>query len=106
MLREIEMPYHGGGAVFDDITTDDLIGAFFPCIYFCEASQSASTLSYNNCRKLSDTEKIEHILVCSGKRTEFFNLLVKLVGVCIRNRLRIVIENPWTMPHFFVCGIP
>ena len=54
----------------------------------------------NNNRKLSDTEKIERMFARSGKRTEYFNLLVKPVGVCIRNRLRIVIANPWTMPHF------
>ena len=54
----------------------------------------------NNNRKLSDTEKIERMFARSGKRTEYFNLLVKPVGVYIRNRLRIVIANPWTMPHF------
>lgn len=36
LFREIETAYDGGGgrSVFDDITTDDLIVAFFPCIYF------------------------------------------------------------------------
>jgi hypothetical protein len=34
LFNEIETAYRGGQSVFDSITKDDLIMAFFPCIYF------------------------------------------------------------------------
>lgn len=39
LFHEIEEAYRGGQSVFDSMTCDDLIMAFFPCIYFCSASQ-------------------------------------------------------------------
>ena len=33
LFHEIETAYEGGGSIFDNITEDDLIIAFFPCIY-------------------------------------------------------------------------
>ena len=39
LFQEIESAYSGEGSIFDSITGDDLIVAFFPCIYF-EANQS------------------------------------------------------------------
>ena len=34
LFSEIDSAYEGGESVFDAITEDDLIVAFFPCIYF------------------------------------------------------------------------
>ena len=34
LFAEIEKAYEGDASVFDNITQDDLIMAFFPCIYF------------------------------------------------------------------------
>ena len=34
LFKEIEKAYDGGSSVFDNINKDDLIMAFFPCIYF------------------------------------------------------------------------
>lgn len=34
LFAEIEKAYSGGGSIFDTITSDDVIIAFFPCIYF------------------------------------------------------------------------
>ena len=36
LFKAIEDVYDGKPSLFDSITTDDLIIAFFPCIYFCE----------------------------------------------------------------------
>lgn len=37
LFAEIERAYSGEGSVFDIISCDDLIIAFFPCIHFCDA---------------------------------------------------------------------
>lgn len=37
LFAEIEKAYSGEASIFDAITADDLIMAFFPCIHFCDA---------------------------------------------------------------------
>lgn len=39
LFAEIEKAYEGGVSIFDSITYNDLIMAFFPCIYFSCLSQ-------------------------------------------------------------------
>lgn len=70
--------------------------AFFPCIYFCESSQCAFRLWHFNYRKLTDEEKIEKILARAKVREMFYELLIKLCGIVIKRKLRLVIENPWS----------
>ena len=43
LFAEIEKCY-GGTSIFDSITEDDLIMAFFPCIYFTGFTIHATTL--------------------------------------------------------------
>ena len=51
IFKEIENGFEGKKRIFDSITKDDLVMAFFPCIYFCEASQMAFSFGYYNYRK-------------------------------------------------------
>ena len=37
LFSEIEKGYNNKSSIFDSITNDDLIIAFFPCIHFCDA---------------------------------------------------------------------
>ena len=82
--------------MFDDITPDDLIIAFFPCIYFCAASQMAFYLSCINYRKLSNSEKITEILRRSDNRNVYYNKLIKFVAVCLERGIKMIFENPWS----------
>lgn len=100
LFAEIEKGYGGKPSIFDNITKDDLIIAFYPCIYFCEKSQWAFTFANPNYRMLNESQKIEKILERESNRHYFYSLLLKLVGVCERNDIRIIIENPYTQPHF------
>ena len=100
LFKEIESAYEGGGSIFDSITPDDLIIAFFPCIYFCAFSQVAFNFGNTNYRTLTDTEKIKEILKRSGKRTEYYNRLLKLIGVVLQKGLKMIFENPWSEQTF------
>lgn len=100
LFAEIDRGYYGGVSIFDGISKDDLIVAFFPCIYFCEKSQWAFTFANPNYRMLNESQKIEKILERENNRHYFYSLLLKLVGVCERKDIRIIIENPYTQPHF------
>lgn len=100
LFSEIDRAYEGETSIFDKFTPDDLLLAFYPCIYFCEASQCAFKLWHFNYRKLSDEEKIRKILERSRLREEFYARLIRLVGVCVSRNLRCVIENPYGGQHY------
>ena len=96
LFAEIEKAYEGGVSIFDKITKDDLIIAFFPCIYFCATSQMAFSFGYTNYRKMNIIEKAKAILERTKNREKFYSLAVKLFCVVIDRGLRFIMENPWS----------
>ena len=99
-LMRLKKHTMGGGSVFDKITPDDLIVAFFPCIYFCANSQIAFSIGNKNYVKLTDDEKISKILERSKKRQLFYETLIKFVGICLKKNLRMLFENPWNLQTY------
>lgn len=95
LFAEIDNAYDGKASIFDDITEDDLIVAFYPCIYFSATSQMLFSLNCHNFSGWNDKEKITYILKRSDNRKEFYDRLIKFVGVCLEKNIRLVFENPW-----------
>lgn len=95
LFAEIEKAYDGKASIFDNITSDDLIMAFFPCVYFSALSQMAFSFGYKNYRKLTVMEKANKIIERSHNREKFFILCVKMIAVSIDRGLRLIMENPW-----------
>ena len=100
LFAEIEKGYDGKPSVFDKITKDDLIIAFFPCVHFCGVSQMWFSLSHRDYAKWETKRIFEYILNKNNKRSYFFELINKLVCVCLIRNLRIVIENSWQGQQF------
>lgn len=101
LFKEIEDAYDDKPSIFDSITEDDLIIAFFPCIYFTGSTNPCYyTLENNNYRNLTLEGKLDKILERSINRQTFYVLLIKLVGVCLRRSMRIVVENPYSSLHY------
>lgn len=96
LFGEIDGAYEGKPSVFDTMTKDDLIVAFYPCIYFCATSQMSMYLGCINYRQLNDLEKIKKILRRVDDRKDFFERLIKFVYICLDKNLRMVFENPWS----------
>lgn len=96
LFKEIENAYDNKQSVFDNITSDDLIMAFFPCIYFTGyTNPQYFTLSNNNYKNLTLREKLDKILQRGKDRQYFYEIITKLVGVCLLRNLRLIIENPY-----------
>lgn len=93
LFKEIENAYGGGYSVFDSIIEDDLIIAFFPCIYFC-GSNNPLEFSFATHKELNDIEKIKKIINRSNNRTFFYNLLLKFISICIEKQIKMILENP------------
>lgn len=100
LFAEIEKAYSGKASIFDAITSDDLILAFFPCIYFSALSQIGMTFGCRNYRRMSVKEKTDKILDRASNRERFFRVCVKMVSVCLQRRVRLIMENPWGMQTY------
>lgn len=102
LFAEIEKGYAGESSIFDNITTDDLIIAFFHCIYFEALQMTTYQLTSINQRAMTYCEKIKDAMERLQKRTCFHTLLYKLTYVVMKKRLRLLIENPATQPNYLV----
>ena len=103
LFAEIDNAYNGKESVFDKTTEDDLILAFYPCIYFCGVSQMNITLE-NYLYKWGTLEGSDiYIFKRLEKRTEYYNRLIRFCFVCLRKNIRMIFENPY-MTNTFLKG--
>lgn len=102
LFKAIEDAYDGKPSLFDNISPNDLIIAFFPCIFFSQASQSAFTYTYNNYAKMDIRKKTNMILERSKNREYFYSLLIKFFCIVQEKGLRMIVENPYSGQHYLV----
>jgi hypothetical protein len=88
--------------MFDNITKDDLIMAFFPCIYFEALQMTYYQLDCVNTNYLPMTGRIDVAIDRVQKRTYLHTLLYKLLHIAYKKNLRLIIENPATLPHYLI----
>lgn len=106
LFGEIEKAYSGGVNLFDQITKDDLIIAFFPCIFFCENNQLYFTGKHMNLSKLTKKEKIDTIINRAKDREFMYEMALKLFAVSDILKLRLIVENPYAGQHFLIENFP
>lgn len=93
LFAEIEKGYNAEPSIFDNITPDDLIIAFFPCIYF---TGSSNPLFFNGTAyHLPILPTIKHIIKRNQDRAYFYELLTKLCYIVYEKGLRLIFENPY-----------
>lgn len=102
LFSEIENAYDCKKSIFDDITNDDLIIAFFPCIYFEAMQANYYQMRCNNLYNKSKKEQYEIVIERISKREKYYILLYKLFAICDINGFRLVLENPATKPHYLL----
>ena len=96
LFAEIEKAYGGGRSIFDNVTKDDLIVAFFPCIYFENIQMLYFSLEHLNNKNKPIFERIQYAIERLRKRTYFHELLYKLLAVASKINAPLVIENPYS----------
>lgn len=99
LFQAIEDAYDGKPSLFDNIRAgEDLIMAFFPCIYFSDMSQILHTWGAYPSKSRQEATAI--ILERSRKRQMYYELAVKMLTVADSRGLRLVMENPWGCHSF------
>lgn len=102
LFAEIEKAYGGGISIFDNITQDDLIIAFFPCIKFCQMSDYNQRSTYERWKKDGmETSKIwKHLKKESDERYYFYQICLKMHAVVDSYNCRMIMENPWSVFNY------
>lgn len=89
-----------GGCIFDEITKDDLVLAFFPCIYFC--GWNGMNMTWNSCKVTYryDLEQSTKWIIQRGRdRQRYWELCIEMAHIAESRGLRLVMENSWTQSY-------
>lgn len=106
LFAEIEKAYNKEKSIFDTIMDNDLILAFFPCIYFCEMNQFFFRADSRNFRGKSKDYVFSCIIDRNEKRAYFYTILIKLCCIVELHNLRMIIENPYSINHYLYNNFP
>lgn len=100
LFAHIRGGYNGEPSLFDNVSKNDLIVAFFPCTRF----ESQIHLGYRGemfqQKDWSDLEKLHYSMKLHEELHELYELISMMVCICLEKGLRIIIENPYSSPHY------
>lgn len=100
LYKEIRGGYEGKPSIFDNMTPDDVILAFFPCTRF-EAQILLHFRGDSQQQKShSDIQKLERDLELHRELSENYELITKLAILVLKRGLRMVFENPMSEQHY------
>lgn len=102
LFEDIEEAYKNKESIFDDITKNDLIIAFFPCIRFEEQIQMAFRETQFQMKKWTYEQKLENDLKLHRELASLYELITKLAIICLRRKIPLIIENPYSTTHYLV----
>lgn len=100
LFEEIDRGYQGEPSLFDKISPDDLIFAFFPCTRFEAKIPLSFRGESTQQKKWSDEQKLLYSMQLHNELHELYEKISQLVIVCIRKNIKLIIENPYTQPHY------
>lgn len=103
LFKEIKNAYDGKPNLFDSFNkSKDTILAFFPCIRFEEQIQLYFRGTAMSQKKWSDEKKLEYNLKLHLELHDLYEIITKLTIVCIRKKIPLIIENPYSTNHYLV----
>lgn len=106
LFGEIEKAYDGNPSIFDEIGECDLVFAFFPCTRFEAKIPLAFRGESAQMKKWTDVQKLAYSMQLHEELHRLYMLICKLVTICLRGGWRMIIENPYTQPHYLTTYFP
>lgn len=100
LFEEIEKAYDNKFSIFDNISSSDMILAFFPCVRFEDQIQMCFRGTAYQCKNMTDEEKLEYDLKLHDELSNLYNLVTKLAIICIKRKIPLIIENPYSTTHY------
>ena len=102
LFVDIEEAYENRESIFDDITQNDLIIAFFPCIRFEDQIQMHFRGTAIQMKNWTTEQKLENDLKLHRELSQMYGLVTKLAIICLRRKIPLIIENPYSTTHYLV----
>lgn len=100
LFNEIEQAYDNQPSIFDNMIRDDIIFAFFPCTRFeCKVPLEFRGEAFQM-KNWDDETKLNYSMKLHKELHRNYMLISKLVLIGLKRKLRIIIENPYTQPHY------
>lgn len=107
LFDQIRGGYEGKESIFDSIDQDDIIIAFFPCVRFSAiAIPEMSGRAWQHRKNWNDADRLNHAMKMMDERKRNFDLISKMFLICIKRGLRMIVENPYTQPHYLTLYFP
>lgn len=106
LFAQIESAFAGKSSIFDEITGNALIMAFFPCTYFSGNNQMFFEGTHFAWRNLSRLDILDKIIERAQLRNDYYIMLLKFCSVLERRGLRAIIENPYNAHHYWRFNFP
>lgn len=100
LFNEITQAYRGGSSIFDEITSDDLILAFFPCIRFENQIMLFFRGQAYQQKKWTLEQKMQYDMDLLDEVNTMYKYVNYMFIVCMRKGLKLVMENPYSEEHF------
>ena len=102
LFVDIEEAFKNRESVFDDITQNDLIIAFFPCVRFEDQIQLHFRGEAVQMKNWSDEQKLANDLILHNSLHELYTRITQLAIVCLRRKIPLIIENPYSTQHYLL----
>lgn len=106
LFAQIESAYAGKSSIFDEISANALIMAFFPCTYFSDSNQMFFEGTNFAWRNLSRLDVLDKIIERAQLRNDYYIMLIKFCSVIEQRGLRAIIENPYNAHHYWQYNFP
>ena len=101
LFKEIEKAYNNKKSIFDELEVGEhYIIAFFPCIRFENQCYMMFQGTQSQLKNKSDEYKLEYNLELHDELHDLYKLITKLVLVCIKKKIPLIIENPYSTEHY------
>lgn len=106
LFAQIEFGFANSPSIFDAISPDDLIIAFFPCTYFCGNNTMFFDGTNIAWRNLTQVQRLDKIIDRAIDRNIMYLRLLKLCSIVERRQLRMIVENPYNAHHYWRFNFP
>lgn len=112
LFKEIQHFYDcltSGGvidSIFSRMTANDLLIAFFPCTYFCNANTMIFQGNVRQARSRTPGDRLQYLMNRAEDRQMFWRRLMQLCYIVEERHLRLIIENPFSVDGYLWYNFP
>ena len=92
--------------MFDSIGECDLVLAFFPCTRFEAIIPLAFRGEQRQQERQTDEQKLAYSMKLHEELHGLYMRIGKLFTICLRGGWRMIVENPYTQPHYLTQFFP